>query len=118
MVRQVILLFCLALMWLPIFFGVDSAQAATILNPTNLVAFQQPKAGELKTNSSEKPRLKYPKDLEHSPTNDIVFPKLEVYDPTVIADGYFTGKAVGYKAGKAVKDYSCNNFDLKCSARR
>lgn len=118
MIRHLILLLCLILMCLPTFLSAEPVQAATTLSPTSIVAFQQSEADKPKGSSSSKPPLNQSQNPEHGSTGDIVLPRFEKSNSSLIADGFLTGKAVGYKAGKAVKDYSCNKFAVKCFEER
>lgn len=118
MTRRLVLILCLLLTYLSMFLGAEPVQAVPTVGTNDVVAFQKTKANELRFNSSNE--LPSNIDSRHISVSDADFPKqtLEAFNPTIIEDGFLTGKTVGYKLGKSAKDYSCDRSIFKCSVGR
>jgi hypothetical protein len=119
MVYLLNLLLGLLFFFLPIFCFAEQAGATYNVSSTKIIALQTSTAvREQKTSTSGRSGFNYSNNKKINSKADLDLPRFEAYDPTIIEDGYKTGKRVGFWAGINLKHYSCNNFDFNCSVNK
>ncbi|AFZ13036.1 hypothetical protein Cri9333_2161 [Crinalium epipsammum PCC 9333] len=112
MVSQfIVLILSILLICSSTFLGAEGVQAKPVVEHPN----QRSEVNfDPKTLFSDKSLLKDIEALEPSSAGNFGLTKFEADNSTFIEDGYKSGKRVGYKIGKAVKDYACNKSDMNC----